>query len=1065
MEKETVDNMKWLANSMIENFPGCILRIFYGKGSMRLEYVSEGVTKIFGYTPEEYTDRFNHYAEFAEEDNIVWGKDFLEEASKSGSGLRKEYPVRDKFGERHWIEVRSTIVSQTEEGVVMQYVLLDIDEQKRTEELVKKEHERLEVVAGLSADSVFEYSIATDCMRYYNRKEILIDSLRNNPVVEHYTERILDGSILNELFHPDDRQKLQELCQALRSGKSEIYAEIRKQYEQGDYTWVSVEGKTMFDKHGKPSHVIGKISNINERVQREQEMKNRLERDPLTGLYNKQTVENLIKNKLAQEKGKEAYVVITDIDDFKAMNDTMGHLFGDGVLCTFANSMVELLPEGIVGRIGGDEFILYLEGLELEDIQARIARINRRLSRIHAGEQDELKISASFGLVKCNPEKKYSLEKLKDRADTALCYLKQNSKGTAILYDKKMKVKHTQKQEKEEEQLNRDTREAVIHTEGDLMLFAHELFDNIKDIRGALRLLSDVVTRFYHFQDILYIHRHKDKRYEMIYHWGDNNIRQFEHRDIDIQAEPDWCRLLYEDSAQESAVLLEEEFIGENINQAKSMLSFRVGDADSIGYCVLVDRKEARDWQEELPVLIRLGDFVVRRYFQQMEKQRKEEEEEYKAKYDWLTGMLNYSYFVPTCYQYVKEHKEQRFALLYTDFTNFKFFNEAYGYNEGNKLLREYAEILKSSQGICHTRITADSFVSLFEIKDTPLEQMKEEFVAQGERFCETVHQRYDQCKLGIAGGLTEIDRSLDSVSLNVDNANMARKSVKKDANVQVLVYTSGLREEQQKQMDIVAHMAEALENQEFKVYLQPKMDMFTDKIVGAEALVRWFRQDGTMVSPGAFIPIFEENGFVTQLDFEMMRQVLDMQQQRLREGKPIVKVSVNFSRKHQENQAYLKRLDNLMAQYDVPPESMEIEITESVFMQDLAPLVESICQLKNRGFSVSIDDFGAGYSSLNVLSKIKADIVKLDRQFLLDVEMEKDNFTSEFLQLLINMIKQLGFKVLAEGVETEEQVELLKNAGCRFAQGFYYARPMPINEFLDFLDQHMIEAEEEQEQ
>jgi EAL domain-containing protein (putative c-di-GMP-specific phosphodiesterase class I) len=254
--------------------------------------------------------------------------------------------------------------------------------------------------------------------------------------------------------------------------------------------------------------------------------------------------------------------------------------------------------------------------------------------------------------------------------------------------------------------------------------------------------------------------------------------------------------------------------------------------------------------------------------------------------------------------------------------------------------------------------------------------------------------------------------------------------------------------------------MTEALENHEFKVFLQPKMNMFTDKVIGAEALVRWFKPDGTMVSPGEFIPIFEENGFVTHLDFEMLRQVLEMQQHRLQEGKPIVNISVNFSRKHQENQVYLNRLDELMAQYDVPAKSLEIEITESVFMQDLAPLIDSICQLKKRGFSVSIDDFGAGYSSLNVLSRVKADIVKLDRQFLLDVEMEKDNFSSEFLQLLINMIKKLGFNVLAEGVETAEQVTLLKNAGCRFAQGFYYARPMPINEFLEFLDRHEIEEE-----
>lgn len=421
--------------------------------------------------------------------------------------------------------------------------------------------------------------------------------------------------------------------------------------------------------------------------------------------------------------------------------------------------------------------------------------------------------------------------------------------------------------------------------------------------------------------------------------------------------------------------------------------------------------------------------------------------------------MMNLSYFTSACEQHVNAHPNKTFAILYTDFTNFKFFNEAYGYNVGNKMLKEYAAFLKDSPAILLCRITADSFVGLYEIEQ--VSEFREYFIQRGEAFCENAHRHYEQCKLGIAGGIAVIDRNMDSISLNIDNANMARKTMKKDAAVQVAVYTSELQEEQQKQMEIVSHMTEALENHEFKVFLQPKMDMFTDKVIGAEALVRWFKPDGTMVSPGEFIPIFEKNGFVTHLDFEMMRQVLDMQQKRLEEGKPIVKISVNFSRKHQEDQTYLTRLDDLIAQYEVPTSSLEIEITESVFMQDLAPLIESICQLKKRGFSVSIDDFGAGYSSLNVLSRVKADIVKLDRQFLLDVAMEKDNFTSEFLQLMINMIKKLGFRVLAEGVETEEQVNLLKNAGCRFAQGFYYARPMPIEEFLKFLDRHLLADEE----
>ena len=163
MDNETANSMQWIADSMLDNFPGCILRIAYTDEAMKLEYVSDGITKILGYTQEEYKANFNRLAmDHVAPDDVVWGKEFLEEAFRTGKGLRREYAIRRKDGERRWIEVRSSIVSRTEEKIVMQYVMLDIDEQKRAEELAKREHERLVVVAGLSADSVFEYNIATD---------------------------------------------------------------------------------------------------------------------------------------------------------------------------------------------------------------------------------------------------------------------------------------------------------------------------------------------------------------------------------------------------------------------------------------------------------------------------------------------------------------------------------------------------------------------------------------------------------------------------------------------------------------------------------------------------------------------------------------------------------------------------------------------------------------------------------------------------------------------------------------------------------------------------------------
>ena len=915
MEKESIEKNKWLTDSMLNNFPGCIMRVVYTDEEMWMEYVSEGAERIFGETSEEYKNKINQEAAgHIAEESAVWGKEFVEEAIRTGRGLRKEYTITDKAGELHWVEIRSSIVSWEDGKLTMQYVLLDIDEQKRAEELAKKEHERLEVVAGLSADSVFEYNIATDCMRYYNRKEILLDSLRYQPVIENYTARILDGSIIGELFHPDDADNIRVLCEDFRSGKPDIHTEIRKQYEQGKFTWVSVEAKAMLDKQGVPTHVIGKISNIDEKIKQEQELKYQRERDQLTGVYNRQTVDQLITEKLEAGVPEDTYTILTDVDNFRLINESLGHLFGDGVLGTFANSIVELFPEGIIGRVGGDEFAVYLEGVSMDEIMARVTRINRRLSRIHAGDNDEVKISASFGLVKCKPGTENQLEKIKDRADVALCYLKQKSKGTAILYDKSMKARHVHKAEKEILPVNNET---MLHTEGDLILFAHELFENLKDIRGALRLLSDVITRFYHFQDILFVHKRQSGAYVIMYHWGEHNTDQFYHHPLSPQGEPDWERLLYTDAEKECVVLKEGDFIGENQHKAKSMISFHIKDEENDGYCVLVDRREARDWQEEMPTLLKLGDFVVKRYFLQMEKQRQEEEAEYKSKYDRLTGMMNLTYFTAACEQHVNANPNRQFYLLYSDFTNFKFFNEVYGYSAGNSILKEFALFLNDSPAIFQCRITADSFVALYDIND--IEELKQGFITRGSKFCEAAHRHFSKCKLGLAGGIAMVDRSLDSISLNIDNANTARKNVKKDGTVQIEVYTTELREEQQKQIEIVSHMTEALENHEFKVFLQPKMNMFTDKVIGAEALVRWFKQDGTMVSPGEFIPIFEENGFVTHLDFEMMRQVLEMQQKRLNEGKPIVNISVNFSRKHQENQAYLERLDELMEQYEVP--------------------------------------------------------------------------------------------------------------------------------------------------
>ena len=202
---------------------------------------------------------------------------------------------------------------------------------------------------------------------------------------------------------------------------------------------------------------------------------------------------------------------------------------------------------------------------------------------------------------------------------------------------------------------------------------------------------------------------------------------------------------------------------------------------------------------------------------------------------------------------------------------------------------------------------------------------------------------------------------------------------------------------------------------------------------MGAEALVRWVKPDGSMIYPDQFIPLFEQNGFITRVDFHILEQVLKYLREVLDRGEAVVPVSVNFSRLHNDDAHFVQKIKELLDGYGIAPGLLEAEVTESIYMYDLNILRENIRRLQQMGVKISIDDFGSGYSSLNVLSKVSADV-----------------------------IKHLGYQIIAEGVETKRQAEMLKAAECDMAQGYYYARPMPVSEFNKFLQKQNTGAVQE---
>jgi EAL domain-containing protein (putative c-di-GMP-specific phosphodiesterase class I) len=245
---------------------------------------------------------------------------------------------------------------------------------------------------------------------------------------------------------------------------------------------------------------------------------------------------------------------------------------------------------------------------------------------------------------------------------------------------------------------------------------------------------------------------------------------------------------------------------------------------------------------------------------------------------------------------------------------------------------------------------------------------------------------------------------------------------------------------------EIEKSMNEALINDEFQVFLQPKYTAKEETITGAEALVRWFGSSGNSISPGFFIPVFEKNGFITKLDYYMLRKVCALLREWLDKGYTPLPISVNISRLHFANPNLADIINDIVDKYNVPHNLIELELTESAFLQNKQALIKTVIILRRYGFLVSMDDFGAGYSSLNSLKDLPLDVVKLDGElFRMTDEIERG---LTVIRNTITMAKDLHMKVVAECIETREQVEFLCTVGCDIIQGYYFAKPMPAEQF-----------------
>lgn len=297
------------------------------------------------------------------------------------------------------------------------------------------------------------------------------------------------------------------------------------------------------------------------------------------------------------------------------------------------------------------------------------------------------------------------------------------------------------------------------------------------------------------------------------------------------------------------------------------------------------------------------------------------------------------------------------------------------------------------------------------------------------------------------SAGVCEVTDKKDDINYVLSCAGLALSKTD-ESKKETIWFNDKMKEEQVWERRIEDDMEMALTNHEFKVYLQPKYSTKKEELAAAEALVRWIHPVLGFISPGKFIPIFENNGFILKLDDYMLIEVAKLQAGWLAEGKQLVPISVNVSRAHFTQLDLAEHICSIVDLYKVPHQYIELELTESAFFDDKDVLLGTVRKLKEYGFKVSMDDFGAGYSSLNSLKELPLDIIKLDAEFFRGAsDINRSNL---IVGDTISLAKKLGMEIVAEGIETREQVDFLAQQDCDLIQGFYFAKPLPVEEFVE---------------
>lgn len=761
--------------------------------------------------------------------------------------------------------------------------------------------------------------------------------------------------------------------------------------------------------------------------------------DQMTKANPKSYIDNKAKNNMLT---KTSYVLImADIDNFKHINDQYGQSVGDMILIEMVAIAKSMLGDrGAISRIGGDRFLIIYDIEDTyEAVHDFLFKLKLGLQEISICKTKGIRITITLGSATYPTDGSYDLLLLKCRK--AIIRGKNKGRDCFIMYleDKCGPVSINDTIDESVKKIDTTSTKNDIYS---LITSVNQLLDNDKNTDESIDKALNIIGNYFYIDRIsiarLDIKTHKIRKHHCWY----NSKCTIKHNVYCVdEIIPDWGKALGAKNYVliDDAKALEEDHplkkLFERDSTIASMAFELVVNGKSFGLIRFDMTTGSRHWQSnDFQVFLLLSQLFAS-FFQK----------NYLKDINYKTFYLDPKF---ECYNFTKMFSDSSeiivnsnvsdYSIVEIDIRNIIRYRSLIGEKRIQDIVRRMVNVFESNKLIYGKQHEGPFIIYMDGHDKDKIEKLVQDVQHTIDEYTESINM----IKLELQVGVYRANSLKDSLIDSIANANLTREL---NSSHKVLYYSDDVRNKALFKNEMVIRIDEALEKKEFLLYLQPKMSTKGSELIGAEALTRWNYKGEKLLFPDQFISILEDQGVIDKLDFSVFENVCIYQKKLIDDGYKPVPISVNVSRYIVDLNAYLDKLESIRNKYGIDSKLIEIEITEGMFYENSFLISGFIDKLHKCGYKVSMDDFGAGYSNLVAMAKLKFDVIKFDKSFCFDLENVN---VKMMLDKLIELIKMMKMKTICEGVETKENVEYLKKIGCDSIQGYYYSKPIPCDEF-----------------